>query len=60
MCGPIDSVLGIKTELSTNFMITHLRAGMEIAKGPCKVQGIFAETNDSTGKALSIERFDLR
>lgn len=60
MCGPIDSVLGIKTELSTNFMITHLRAGMEIAKGPCKVQGIFAETDDSTGKALSIERFDLR
>lgn len=60
MCGPIDSVLGVKTEISTNFMITHLRSGMEIAKGPCKVQGIFVETDDSTGKAISIERFDLR
>lgn len=60
MCGPIDSVLGVKTEISTNFMITHLRTGMEIAKGPCKVQGIFAETDDASGKALSIERFDLR
>lgn len=60
MCGPIDSVLGVKTELSTSFMITHLRAGMEIAKDPCKVQGIFVETDDASGKALSIERFDLR
>ncbi len=60
MCGPIDSVLGVKTEVSTNFMITHLRTGMKIADGPCKVQGIFVETDDSTGKAVSIERFDLR
>lgn len=60
MCGPIDSVLGVKTEVSTNFMITHLRSGMEIAKGPCKVQGIFVETDDKTGKAIHIERFDLR
>lgn len=60
MCGPIDSVLGVKAELSTNFMITHLRTGMQIAEGPCKVQGIFVETEDSTGKALSIERFDIR
>ena len=41
-------------------MITHLRTGMEIAKGPCKVQGIFVETDDASGKALSIERFDFR
>lgn len=60
MCGPIDSVLGVKTEISTNFMITHLRSGMEIAKGPCKVQGIFIETDDATGRAVSIERFDFR
>lgn len=60
MCGPIDSVLGVKTEVSTNFMITHLRTGMQIAGGPCKVQGIFVETEDSSGRAVSIERFDLR
>ncbi|MGN0628195.1 MAG: YmdB family metallophosphoesterase [Oscillospiraceae bacterium] len=60
MCGPIDSVLGVKTEVSTNFMITHLRTGMQIAGGPCKVQGIFVETENSTGRAVSIERFDLR
>ena len=60
MCGPIDSVLGVVTKCSTDFMITHLRGkGMEIAKGPCKVQGIFTETDDSTGKALSIERFEI-
>jgi metallophosphoesterase (TIGR00282 family) len=60
MCGPMDSVLGVVTKCSTDFMITHLRGkGMEIAKGPCKVQGIFTETDDSTGKALSIERFEI-
>ena len=60
MCGPIDSVLGVVTKCSTDFMITHLRGkGMEIAKGPCKVQGIFTETDDSTGKALCIERFEI-
>ncbi len=60
MCGPIDSVLGVVTKCSTDFMITHLRGkGMELAKGPCKIQGIFTETDDSTGKALSIERFEL-
>ena len=60
MCGPIDSVLGVVTKCSTDFMITHLRGkGMEIAKGPCKIQGIFTETDDSTGKALSIERFEI-
>ena len=60
MCGPIDSVLGVKTELSTDFMITHLRTGMAVAKGPCKVQGIFVETDDKSGKAVHIERFDIR
>ena len=60
MCGPIDSVLGVVTKCSTDFMITHLRGkGMEIAKGPCKIQGIFTETDDSTGKALNIERFEI-
>lgn len=60
MCGPIDSIIGVKNEVSTGFMITHLRSGLEIAKGPCKIQGIFIETDDSTGGALSIERFDIR
>ncbi|HPD88081.1 MAG TPA: TIGR00282 family metallophosphoesterase [Oscillospiraceae bacterium] len=60
MCGPIDSVIGVKTEVSTNFMITHLRDRFEIAEGPSKVQGIFVTTDDKTGKALSIERFDFR
>lgn len=60
MCGPVDSVLGAKTESSLHFLITHLRSGIEIAKGSCKVQGIFVELDDKTGKALSIERFDLR
>lgn len=60
MCGPIDSVLGVVTKCSTDFMITHLRGkGMEIANGPCKIQGIFTETDDFTGKALSIERFEI-
>lgn len=60
MCGPIDSVLGVLTQCSTDFMITHLRGkGMELAKGPCKIQGIYTETDDSTGMALNIERFEI-
>jgi calcineurin-like phosphoesterase len=41
-------------------MITHLRDRFENEEGPSKVQGIFVTTDDKTGKALSIERFDFR
>lgn len=60
MSGPMDSVLGIKPENSTRFMISRLHNKMEVAPGPCKVQGIFCETDDCTGKAIKIERFEFK
>lgn len=57
MSGPSDSVIGVDDESSINFMITHLKGHLKIATGDCKVQGIYVETDDSTGKALKIERF---
>ncbi len=60
MCGPADSVLGVDTESATHFMITHLRRKCLLhAAGPCKLQGIFSETDDATGRCTHIERIQL-
>jgi len=60
MCGPLDSVLGVDTEAATHFMITHLRRGKLVhAAGPCKIQGIYAETDDASGRCTHIERIEI-
>lgn len=60
MTGPSDSVIGIRYDTSVQFLISHIHNKMEVASGECKIQGIVAETDDATGKAVSIERFDIR
>ncbi|MBP0990297.1 MAG: TIGR00282 family metallophosphoesterase [Oscillospiraceae bacterium] len=56
MCGPIDSVIGVKTELAVKKMMTKLPVVFENADGPCKINGIFAVIDDKTAKCLSVER----
>jgi 2',3'-cyclic-nucleotide 2'-phosphodiesterase len=56
MCGPLDSVIGIKKELSIERFLTQRSAGFEVAKNLVYLQGVIVEIDDATGKARSIER----
>lgn len=56
MCGPLDSVIGIKKELSIERFLTQRPQGFEVAKNLVYVQGAVVEIDDATGRAKSIER----
>lgn len=56
MCGPLDSVIGVKKELSIERFMTQRHVGYEVAKGLVYLQGVVIEIDDATGKAKSITR----
>lgn len=56
MCGPLDSVIGIKKELSIERFLTQRHSGFEVAKNLVYLQGVVIELDDQTGRAKSIER----
>ena len=56
MCGPLDSVIGIRKELSVERFLTQRPTGFEVAKGLVYLQGVVIEIDDATGRGLSIER----
>jgi hypothetical protein len=56
MCGPLDSVIGMKKELSIERFITLRHVPYELAKNLVYVQGVIIDMDDKTGKARSIER----
>jgi 2',3'-cyclic-nucleotide 2'-phosphodiesterase len=56
MCGPLDSVIGVKKELSVERFITLRNTPYEVAKNLVYLQGVVVDMDDKTGKARSIER----
>lgn len=56
MCGPLDSVIGVKKELSIERFLTQRHAPYEVAKNLVYVQGVAVDIEDSSGRARSIER----
>ena len=56
MCGPHDSVIGIKKEIA----IEKVKKGMPIrhitAENGLEVNAVFFELDDNTGKCINIER----
>ncbi|WNG52752.1 TIGR00282 family metallophosphoesterase [Archangium minus] len=56
MCGPLDSVIGMKKELSIERFITLRHVPYELAKNLVYLQGVIIDMDDKTGKARSIER----
>ena len=56
MCGPYDSVIGMRTDIATDRMrlvVQHER--LQPASGPGTLCGVVVETDDATGLALSID-----
>lgn len=60
MTGPVDSVLGVKPEISINWLKTGMPARFDNASGDCMLNGCIFEIDNKTGKTLSVERVCLR
>jgi len=56
MCGPIDSVIGVKRELALHRFLTHLPTRFETASGRAVVQGAVITVDPDTGRASAIKR----
>ncbi len=56
MCGPWDSVIGVKKELAVQRFLTQRPIGFEPAKRDVWLQGAIIDIDDETGRSRSIER----
>lgn len=56
MCGPQDSIIGVKKELALERMLTQRPARFDPAEGDVWLHGAIVEIDDETGKARSIRR----
>jgi metallophosphoesterase (TIGR00282 family) len=56
MCGPIDSVIGVKRELAIRRFTTHLPTRFEPANGRTVVQGAVVSLDPGSGRATAIAR----
>ena len=57
MTGPIDSVIGMKSNVAIRKFLSQLPIKMEVAESQGKISGVLITINCLTGNALSIERF---
>jgi 2',3'-cyclic-nucleotide 2'-phosphodiesterase len=54
--GPHDSVLGRETEPVVRRFVTAMPQRFEVARGDVRIQGALIEIDDTSGKALNIQR----
>ena len=57
MCGPRDSVIGVKTELVLERFLTQMPVRFEVADGNVWLEGVVIELGND-GNALRIEPFE--
>ncbi len=55
MTGPKQSVLGVKSEISVEWLKTGMPARFDTAEGECYMNGCIFEIDNKTGKAISAE-----
>jgi metallophosphoesterase (TIGR00282 family) len=56
MCGPCESILGREIAPILERFLTSRPANFPVARGPVKVMGALVEIDETTGRALKIER----
>lgn len=59
MCGPTDSVLGVKKELAVNFMLERMPTRFAVAEGETAINGVVIRIDAKTGRAEAIERIQI-
>ena len=57
MCGPRDSVIGVKRDQVLRRFLTQMPGRFEVAEGAVVVQGVVIDVDDDTGLASGITRF---
>ena len=60
MTGPYDSVLGRRKDRVLAHMTTAMPHPFDVASGDVRLCGVLAEIDETTGKALSVERVEAR
>ena len=58
MTGPMDSVIGSETGAVIDRFLTGMPQRLNVASGPVMMNSVLLEVDESTGRALSIERLD--
>ncbi len=56
MTGPINSVLGVKKELSIRRIKDKLPVRFQNADGPCKMESVIFDINEKSGKTVDVIR----
>jgi metallophosphoesterase (TIGR00282 family) len=56
MCGPVDSIIGVRRDLVVRRFLTHMPVKFEVAGGPAVVQGALVDIDPETGRAQAIRR----
>jgi 2',3'-cyclic-nucleotide 2'-phosphodiesterase len=56
MCGPENSVLGMRTDAVLRRFLTQMPTRFEVASGPVLVNGAIVEVDSATGRASTIRR----
>jgi hypothetical protein len=56
MCGPVDSILGVKTEQVLQRFLTQMPVRFEVASGPVVVEGALIDVDETSGRATAIRR----
>lgn len=56
MVGPLDSVIGVRKELSIERFLTQRHTGFDVAKNLVYLQGVVIDIDDETGRGRTIER----
>lgn len=57
MCGPLDSIIGMRTDVVLRRFLDQMPARFEVGGGPPLLQAVSVDVDESTGKARSIRRF---
>ncbi|MGN0493490.1 MAG: TIGR00282 family metallophosphoesterase [Acutalibacteraceae bacterium] len=60
MTGPIDSVLGVKSEIIINRLKDGNPAKIELADGKCQLCGCIFDIDPKTGRTVGIERIAIK
>jgi metallophosphoesterase (TIGR00282 family) len=60
MCGPYDSVLGRRKDRVLKYMTTNMPAPFDVATNDVRLCGVLAEIDETTGRAISIERMEAQ
>jgi metallophosphoesterase (TIGR00282 family) len=60
MCGPEDSILGVRTDRVLERFLSQLPVRFEVASGPVMVQGAMIDVDPTSGRATAIRRIRQR